>query len=601
MTFFAPFYLLLAGAAAVPLLLHLLRRNIATRVDFPAARYLLRAEQEHSRSMRLRNLLLMLLRVLLILMIALAAARPFVAGLGVGHGPTAVAIVLDNSLSTGAVVNGKPTFAELREAARSLVSATTAADKVWLVTADGRVRGGSREAVLAEIDRTAPIEDAGDLPLAVRRASAAVGGSSLPARMVAVATDGQSTAWKGSGAVNVPVAVFVPSGEPPKNRAVSSIEPAPARWSPRGAVAASIDASDSANYRVLVGARTLARGTVARGEPVQIRVAPPERGWQALRVELEPDDFAADDARNAAVWIGPPPQVHVDPSAGPFVATALTALIADGRAAAGARVRIASADAVESLPALITPPVDAVRLGAANRALEKLGIPWRFATLDQSPSVAHGPRLDGINVSQRYRLRREGSTASDTLATVAGEPWIVAGDRYVLSASRLDPSATNLPVRAVFVPWLADVLAIHLDAPAGDIGAPIAARPGARIMLPAGVDAWENSAGTRRSISGVAATVPAERGVWFLLRGARRVGAVVVNSPPEESVLARTSAEVLAPRFGARAHGTSSASRWVADAFAAGTRRPALTPLLIVALLLLAAEILAVRSTRAAA
>ena len=49
MSFLAPFYLLLAGAAAVPLLLHLLRRRVATRVDFPAARYLLRAEQEHSR------------------------------------------------------------------------------------------------------------------------------------------------------------------------------------------------------------------------------------------------------------------------------------------------------------------------------------------------------------------------------------------------------------------------------------------------------------------------------------------------------------------------------------------------------------------------
>ena len=79
MSFLAPFYLLLAGAAAVPLLLHLLRRHIATRVDFPAARYLARAEQEHSRSLRLRNLLLMLLRVLLVLALTMAAARPFFA------------------------------------------------------------------------------------------------------------------------------------------------------------------------------------------------------------------------------------------------------------------------------------------------------------------------------------------------------------------------------------------------------------------------------------------------------------------------------------------------------------------------------------------
>jgi len=102
-SFLAPFFLLLAGAAAVPLLLHLLRRNVSARIDFPAARYLQRAEREHSRSLRLRNLLLMLLRVLLLIALALAAARPFVRGFGSGHGATAVAVVLDHSLSTTAV------------------------------------------------------------------------------------------------------------------------------------------------------------------------------------------------------------------------------------------------------------------------------------------------------------------------------------------------------------------------------------------------------------------------------------------------------------------------------------------------------------------
>ena len=38
MSFLAPLYLALAAAVGVPLLLHLLRRHIATRVDFPAAR-----------------------------------------------------------------------------------------------------------------------------------------------------------------------------------------------------------------------------------------------------------------------------------------------------------------------------------------------------------------------------------------------------------------------------------------------------------------------------------------------------------------------------------------------------------------------------------
>src|SRR5436305_2046193 len=95
MTFLAPLYLLLAGAIAVPLLIHLLRRRIGSRVEFPAARYLARAEQEHSRTLKLRNLLLMLLRVLALLAIAVAAARPVARWMGAGHAPTALALVVD--------------------------------------------------------------------------------------------------------------------------------------------------------------------------------------------------------------------------------------------------------------------------------------------------------------------------------------------------------------------------------------------------------------------------------------------------------------------------------------------------------------------------
>ena len=600
MTFLAPLYLLLGVAAGVPLLLHLLRRNIATRVDFPAARYLQRAEQEHSRSLRLRNLLLMLLRVLLVLALAIAAARPFVSGAGIGHGPTSVAIVLDNSLSTTAVSGGAPVFAQLRDAARRVALSATPADRLWLVTASGRVRGGPRDAILAELARLAPEQGAGDLPLALRRAAAAVQGSALPARVVAVATDGQRSAWQATARVEVPVAVLVPAGDAPRNRAVLSLDVAPARWTPRGAITARIDAPDSAGYRVVLGTRTLARGAVARGEAVQLRVAPPERGWQELRVELEPDDYAADDVRYAAVWLGPPPGVSADPAEGAFVSTALATLVADGRATIGRDVHIASADLLQSLPALITPPPDPVRLGAANRALARLGVPWRFGVIESSPAIVRGTRLDGVTTTSRYRLVREGTASSDTLATAAGEPWVVSGPGYVLVASRLDPSATSLPVRAAFVPWLADMVGLRLGAPTGDAGAALAASPGAPVHFPAGADAIESSAGTRRSLAADQAFAPDERGVWFILHGARRIGALVVNAPPEESALARLPAEVLAPRLaGARGRGEKNSDAWVRDTFAAGTRRPASTSLLLLALLLLAAETAAVRSNRA--
>jgi hypothetical protein len=446
------------------------------------------------------------------------------------------------------------------------------------------------------------MEGRGDLALALRRATAAVQGSALPARAIAVATDAQRTSWVGATRTGVSTAVHAPAGAPPRNRAVIAAAAEPARWTPRGAIHARIDAADSVGYRVLLADRTIARGAAAGDEPVLLRAAPPERGWQAGRVELEPDDFPADDARHFAVWIGAAPAVASDPSAGPFAATALGVLIADGRASAGSVVRITAADAATALPALIVPPSDPVRVGAANRQLARLGIPWRYGAIDRGSVMVRGDRLEGVGAGERYRLFREGAEDGDTLATAGGSPWIVAGPGYVLIASRLDPAATSLPVRAAFVPWLADVLGLRLGGPAGDVGVPIASTPGAPLALPPGVDALESATGTRRSVAAEGAVAPGERGVWFALRGGRRVGVVVVNASPEESVLARWSTAALASRLAGRAgHASGSPDAWIADTFAAGTRRPAVTPLLVLALLLVCAEAFIVRSSRSTA
>ena len=84
-----------------------------------------------------------------------------------------------------------------------------------------------------------------------------------------------------------------------------------------------------------------------------------------------------------------------------------------------------------------------------------------------------------------------------------------------------------------------------------------------------------------------------------MLRRGRRVGVVVVDSPADESVLERWSAEALASRLaGGDGRATTSPDRWIRDTYAAGTRRPAVTPLLVLALLLIAAEAAAVRSSR---
>ena len=607
MSFLEPLYLLLAGAAAVPLLLHLLRRRISLRVEFPAARYILRAERENSRKLKLRNFLLMFLRILAVLFIALAAARPVGRLIGSGHAPTAMAIVLDNSLSTSTIIDGAPLFRRLRAAALAAARHATPSDRVWLVTADGRVVGGSSSSVADAIQRLEPTAGAGDLPGAVTRAVGLVRAAGLSARHVAVATDGQATSWRRTTATpDVGASVFMPAGAPPANHAVIVAEARPTRWTPRGSVVARTLGADSATYRIAIGgagaaARTLARGTAVADGEILVRAAPPERGWVAGSVELEPDELRADDVRYFAVWIGAAPSVTIDPSLGTFVRTATDALVQSDRLRLGPDAAIVSADALTRLPALIVAPSDPVRVGAANRALERLGVPWRFgAARHETGTAREAPSaplklIDGATVSMRFPLTAQGEPTADTLARVGTEPWIVAGDRYVIIASPLDPSATDFPVRAGFLPWLAEAASQRL---AGDAGIVLSATPGARLRAPAGVQAVDDAAGQPVPIANGEIVAPDRAGVYFMRRGGNKAGAVVVNGEPQESSLARLSAASLRARFDGRDVSlTNDGERWANDAYTGSARRPLSTPILILAALVLLAEAIIARGS----
>jgi hypothetical protein len=96
----SPLFLLAGAAVAVPIYLHLFQRHETRRISFPALRYLERTEREHARRIRLRQILLMLTRVAVLLLIVGAGARLFFSGRGASHPPTAVVVVLDNSLSS---------------------------------------------------------------------------------------------------------------------------------------------------------------------------------------------------------------------------------------------------------------------------------------------------------------------------------------------------------------------------------------------------------------------------------------------------------------------------------------------------------------------
>src|SRR6266566_4205932 len=154
-TFLHPLALVGLAAAAVPALLHLLERQVPPEAEFPPLRYLSEAERQSARRLKLRHLLLLILRTALIALIVMAAARPLVRSRGpVGgeaHEPTALVLILDNSPSSGAVVDGRPLIERLKSVAHAAIARAAAGDRVWLMLSDGVARAGSHDALLATV------------------------------------------------------------------------------------------------------------------------------------------------------------------------------------------------------------------------------------------------------------------------------------------------------------------------------------------------------------------------------------------------------------------------------------------------------------------
>jgi hypothetical protein len=436
--------------------------------------------------------------------------------------------------------------------------------------------------------------------------------------VIVVLTDGQHSALDSLVAMdNVPVIVHAPAVSVPENRAVHEVQVEPSRWVPGGRVKVSLSGPDSVSWRVLLGSRTVSRGTAAPApftSPTEIEVSAQaeDTGWLAGRVEVDADDFAGNDARAFAVLAGAPPAVVVARSAGAFVEAAVDALIEDGRlrrATPGTRGSITIAAATDELtgPALRLAPADPLQLIGANRALERAGIPWRFgAVLRDTVQIADAPlnagsapgatTLTATRVTMRYRLDRVATAAAQDsgaiVAVAGGSPWLVAGRDYVLVASPLTMTATAAPLQAAFVPWLRDLVSQRL----GDGGVLVHAAPDDTIALPVEADSLQAPDGGATAITGARVVVPERVGVYLFRRGARHVGALVVNPELEESNVGAWGAEVFQERLtGASVQLEPSADAVASAVFERAGGRSIAWPLVLLAVLALAAEALVAR------
>ena len=152
MNFLYPAFLIGSLLVAVPIVLHLLRRDVAPEVPFTAVRFLKKSPIERTRRRRLRDLLLLAARVAAVLLLAAAFARPYFAD--ASHGGSLRIIAIDRSYSMGAPGQ----FERAITRARAAIDQAATAERVALLAFDERADviaapGGAGEAraALAEL------------------------------------------------------------------------------------------------------------------------------------------------------------------------------------------------------------------------------------------------------------------------------------------------------------------------------------------------------------------------------------------------------------------------------------------------------------------
>lgn len=532
MGFLTPWVLFALPLAGLPLLLHLMQRRDPPTLEFPAVRYLVQVTEEHQKRLRLKHWLLLLVRTLIILCLILAAAGPSAPlKQAASHAPSALVIVLDDSPSSGVVVNGTPRIAGLRNAARGILQQATATDALWLLTSDGVARRGSAEALRQAVDSIQPSVRRMDLGAAITLAAQVVRTDKRPGA-IALLSDLQATAL-GPAGITDPLVIARPSDPPPPNQGIASADPGAQPWTPEGGnvlVRMTGDSGAPAPVSVQLGDRPARQALVYANASASFTLGAMLPGWWTVRVSKAPDELRVDDDRLALVRIAPVAQVAWDPR-DRYLNAASEVLATSGRLRRGTEIRL---DALGPGPSVVMPPEDPAAVGALNRGLERRGIPWRYGALDKTPVITDSGAIVGrVAVQQRYGLEPlRASAASGILVRAGGKPWMVREGNVVLLGSRLSPTWSALPLGAGFMPFM-DALVNRLVRGQAPV---LEGAPGDAVLLPDLTT--EVVQGDRRwPVEGGAAFHPPKVGVYHLLAGRDTIGGLAVNPDPRESEL----------------------------------------------------------------
>ena len=507
MNFLYPAFLIGALAIAVPIVLHLLRRDVAPEVRFSAVRLLKKSPVERSRRRRLRDLLLLAARVTALLLLAAAFARPFAQGATSANLPVRI-LAIDRSFSMSA----PGAFDRAMTLARQAVDDAGFGERIAVIAFDDRAQvlaqpGGQGEAHAA-LARIRPGEGATRYAAALTQAAELAAGSS--GRLIVI-SDFQRSGWQGEARVRLPASLQVETRD--VGQAPSNVLLADARVDADGVTAAVRNASTTPAS----GTVTLSRDgkelastgwKIAPHESFDVHLAwTPTAGAVTVSI-TEEAGYAADNARHLLVGGATEPSVLIvaSPDAPAlYLRQALEAaentdadllrprvvsaaeiaggraeVIGRGRALVILSTRGLDRTAREAMSAFVSggggvliaasPDVEPAEIAAIFNleASAFAEAPARTASLTVTdgrhpifrPFGAFAANLGGIRFDRAWRIDGAGWNVAARFDD--GSPALldrrVGNGRVVLFASDLDRRWNDFPLHPTFVPFIAETL-----------------------------------------------------------------------------------------------------------------------------------------------
>ena len=310
MSFLTPLYLAGAALVALPIVLHLLRRDVAPPVPFTAVRLLRKTAVDRSRRHRLRDLLLLAARVCALLLLAASFARPYLAGAAPTTRMTVVAVDRSFSMGTPALLD------RARALAREAIDAA-AGDRIAVIGFDDRADVLASPGSAA--DARAAVAGVQSGFGATRYAAALDKAAELlanePAGRVVIVSDLQRSGFDTAGAV-LPEGIELvvrDAGAPAGNLAVTAASLDVLRRRASVTVQNLGPSARVTDVRAALGtgAPLVKRVTVPAREAIDVTFDTPPSA-SSLRVAIDdPDGLAADNERFAMVEAKSLPRVLI--------------------------------------------------------------------------------------------------------------------------------------------------------------------------------------------------------------------------------------------------------------------------------------------------